>query len=163
MQIFESQYYYIAKLDYGAMQRFRRDRRFQARYINGILTVCESARRKYKALGQCTGLASFDRYYQPRALYFSVQNHKQSVSPLMQLIIDSKLHFKFLFSIFHDKLVYGCNNKYIKELFFLVWSNIDDIALKLLLIVTTSSGKILFACNPGGDLYVVNMFKFNII
>ena len=31
MQIFELRYYYIAKLDYGAMQRFRRDKRFQAR------------------------------------------------------------------------------------------------------------------------------------
>ena len=59
---------------------FQTKQKVSSQVINGILTVCESARRKYKALGQCTGLASFDRHYQPRALYFSVQNHKQSVS-----------------------------------------------------------------------------------
>ena len=59
---------------------FQTRQKVSSQVINGILTVCESARRKYKALGQCTGLASFDRHYQPRALYFSVQNHKQSVS-----------------------------------------------------------------------------------
>ena len=60
--------------------KFQTKQKVSSQVINGILTVCESARRKYKALGQCTGLASFDRHYQPRALYFSVQNHKQSVS-----------------------------------------------------------------------------------
>ena len=72
---------------------FQTKQKVSSQVINGILTVCESARRKYKA--------SFDRHYQPRALVF-LRTESQTVSiPLILtgFSVSSVIAFFTLFSL----------------------------------------------------------------